>query len=71
VNARIMQVHALSAHADRDELLRWLSGFSRPPRRTFVVHGGPKSSQALQEHIGRRFGWEVSTPSAGEVYEIV
>lgn len=71
VRARIFQAHALSAHADRDELLRWLSGFEKPPRHTFVVHGEPKSSQALQEHIRKRFGWEVSAPRTGEVYEIV
>ncbi|MFH1908872.1 MAG: MBL fold metallo-hydrolase, partial [Chloroflexota bacterium] len=71
VRARIFQAHALSAHADRDELLRWLSGFSRPPRHVFVIHGEPKSSRALQEHIQHRFGWEVSAPRTGEVYEIV
>ncbi|MBI1793635.1 MAG: MBL fold metallo-hydrolase [Chloroflexi bacterium] len=71
VRAHIFQAHALSAHADRDEILRWLGGFSRPPRRTFVVHGEPKSSQALQEHIRKRFGWEVSAPRTGEVHEIV
>ncbi|MBI2758497.1 MAG: hypothetical protein HYX49_07440 [Chloroflexi bacterium] len=69
--AHIFQAHALSTHAGRDEILRWLGGFSRPPRRTFVVHGEPKSSQALQEHIRKRFGWEVSAPRTGEVHEIV
>lgn len=69
--ARIMQVHALSAHADRDELLRWLNGFSRPPLRTFVVHGEPKSSQVLQEHIRKRFGWDVNAPRTGDAYEII
>ncbi|MCK6584888.1 MAG: MBL fold metallo-hydrolase, partial [Anaerolineales bacterium] len=71
VRARIMQVHALSAHADRDELLRWLGGFTRSPRRTFIVHGEPESSQVLREHIRQRFGWEASVPSLGEAYEIV
>lgn len=71
VRARFFQARALSAHADRNELLRWLSGFSRPPCRTFVVHGEPKSSQALLEHIHRRFEWEVAAPRIGEVYEIV
>jgi metallo-beta-lactamase family protein len=69
--ARILQAHALSAHADRDELLRWLSGFSKPPRHTFVVHGELSGSLALQEHILRRFGWEVSAPRMGEVHEII
>lgn len=71
VRARIFQAHALSAHADRDELLRWLGGFEKPPRHTFVVHGEPKSSQAFQEHIRSRFGWEVSAPKIGDVHEIV
>lgn len=71
VRARLFQAHALSAHADRGELLRWLSGFSSTPRHTFVVHGEPRSSQALQEHIQQRFEWEVSAPRTGEVYDIV
>lgn len=71
VRARIFQAHALSAHADRDEILHWLGGFSRPPRRTFVVHGEPKSSQALQEYIRKRFGWEASAPKVGEAYEVI
>lgn len=71
VRARLMQAHALSAHADRDEILRWLGGFSHPPRHTFVVHGETKSSQALAEHIRRGLGWEVSAPQNGEVHEVV
>jgi metallo-beta-lactamase family protein len=31
----------LSAHADRDEIMRWLRGFTRPPERVYVVHGEP------------------------------
>lgn len=71
VKARIMQVHALSAHADRDEILHWLGGFSRPPRQVFIVHGEPESSQALREYIQRSFGWKASVPKTGDVYEIV
>ena len=65
-----MQAHAPSAHADRNELVRWLSGFSRPTRHTFIVHGEPSGSSALQEHIRRYFEWEVTTPKMGEIYEI-
>lgn len=71
VRARVFQAHALSAHADRDEILRWLSGFARQPYHTFVVHGEPSGSLALQEHIHHRFGWEVTIPKIGEVHEIV
>jgi metallo-beta-lactamase family protein len=39
VSATIMVSDAYSAHADREEILRWLGGFKRPPGITYVVHG--------------------------------
>jgi metallo-beta-lactamase family protein len=33
VRARVATLHGLSAHADREETLRWLGGFRRPPGR--------------------------------------
>ena len=39
VVARIEKLDSMSAHADADEILRWLSGFSRPPEMTYLVHG--------------------------------
>jgi len=30
---------AFSAHADSNEIIRWLGGFRSAPRRTFIVHG--------------------------------
>lgn len=71
VRAHLMQAHALSAHADRDELLRWLGGFSHPPRHAYIVHGEPKSSQAFAEGIRERLEWDVRAPKIGQVYEIV
>ncbi len=71
VRARIAQVQALSGHADRDEILRWLSGFRRPPRKTFVVHGEQSSRLALQERIRRILGWEATfIPDQGDRYSL-
>src|ERR1700734_1760377 len=39
VRAEVVTIAQLSAHAGRNELLRWLSGFQAPPRKTFLVHG--------------------------------
>ena len=45
VRAEIEQIAGFSAHADRDELLRWLGdAAARPPRRVFVVHGEPETA---------------------------
>jgi metallo-beta-lactamase family protein len=70
VRARIVNVDALSAHADRDELLRWLSGLKRPPRRTFIIHGEPHASHALQERISQELGWEAIIPDQGERFSL-
>ena len=43
VRAEIVTLDQLSAHAGRSELLRWLSGFTAPPRQTFLVHGEPNA----------------------------
>jgi metallo-beta-lactamase family protein len=67
VRAKVVTLDGLSAHADRDDLLRWLSGFRRPPRRTFVVHGEPDASRALAAAIERRLGWRASVARDGSV----
>lgn len=66
VNARIAKLNAFSAHADRDELFRWLSGLKTPPRRVFVVHGEPKSASAFAAFLEEKTGWSVSIPSYGD-----
>jgi metallo-beta-lactamase family protein len=66
VRAHVETVPRLSAHADADELLRWLRTASRPPRRLFVVHGEPAPAAALAERVRRELGWEVSVPAYRE-----
>lgn len=60
VHASVETIHGLSAHADQSEILRWLNGFQRAPRRTYVVHGEPFAAQTLRDIISRKLGWNVS-----------
>jgi len=59
VKAEICELKQFSAHGDRGEILRWLSGMPAPPRQTFLVHGEPPAAAALQETIQSRMGWRV------------
>jgi metallo-beta-lactamase family protein len=52
VRARIEKIDALSAHADRDEIMRWLDGFERPPRVTYLVHGEPSAAGTARRDSG-------------------
>lgn len=62
VAAHIERLDSMSAHADASEIMRWLRGFVRPPRHTFIVHGEPASMSALSAHIAAELGWETSMP---------
>jgi metallo-beta-lactamase family protein len=62
VRAEIVVLDQLSAHAGRSELLRWLSGFTAPPRQTFLVHGEPSGLEGLRTGIASRYHWPVIVP---------
>jgi metallo-beta-lactamase family protein len=67
IHAEVDNLDMLSAHADAGEILRWLSGFKRPPKKTFIVHGEPHAADALRLRINDKLGWpcevsEMMTP---------
>jgi len=59
VRARVKVLDGFSAHADQDEILRWLGTFKKPPRMTYVVHGEPAAASTLAEVIRDRLSWNV------------
>ena len=59
VQAHVTKINSMSAHADSGEILRWLSGFTRPPSMTYLVHGEPPALQALKASIESKLGWTV------------
>ena len=70
VSAAIAQVHSMSAHADADELMRWLRGFARPPRLTCVVHGEPRTAAIFADRVRRELGWTVAVPEYLQAVEL-
>jgi metallo-beta-lactamase family protein len=66
VKARVVQIPGFSAHADREELLRWLSSLPKPPRKLFVVHGEAESAQRFAEYVRAQTGWDVIVPEFRE-----
>jgi metallo-beta-lactamase family protein len=70
INAEVAQLDMLSAHADSNELMRWLSGFKRAPRRVFIVHGEPEASEALRVRIERELGWQGVVPRQDQEFRL-
>ncbi|MBV8502333.1 MAG: MBL fold metallo-hydrolase [Paucibacter sp.] len=62
VRAEVAMLGNLSGHADADEMLGWLRGFTRPPLRTFITHGEPPAADALRQRIERELRWVCEVP---------
>ncbi|HEV2183317.1 MAG TPA: MBL fold metallo-hydrolase [Candidatus Acidoferrales bacterium] len=63
VRAEIAEVSQFSAHGDRGEIVRWLSGFTAPPEQLYLVHGDPPASQAFRGTVQQQLHWPVTIPA--------
>jgi metallo-beta-lactamase family protein len=67
VRAEIRLLNGLSAHADRDELLRWCRALPGIPQRIFLNHGEDPPRKALAASISAMEGWpRPELPMSGE-----
>jgi metallo-beta-lactamase family protein len=63
VKAKVVRINGFSAHADKLELLEWLSGLKRPPKKLFVVHGESESARHFGDFVHEKTGWPVAVPA--------
>jgi metallo-beta-lactamase family protein len=70
VRAEVASLDMLSAHADRDGLLRWLGHFTDPPKMSFVVHGEHGASDSFRRDIAEHLGWAARVPEHRERVEL-
>jgi metallo-beta-lactamase family protein len=70
VRAAVRRIEALSGHADRSELVRWLGGLP-PPRATHLVHGEPAAAAALDDRLREALGFAVHVPQLGSVVDLL
>ncbi len=63
VRASVARIEGFSAHADRTELLHWVSGLNRPPRTTFVVHGERQAARSFAALLREKTGGRVVVPA--------
>jgi metallo-beta-lactamase family protein len=70
IRAEVADLEMLSAHADANEIMRWLSGIRTPPKETFIVHGEPAASEALGKRIEAELGWKCSVVQMGEKFDL-
>lgn len=70
IKCRVENMTALSGHADKSELFRWMSNFKDKPKLTFCVHGEGEKIQNYARGIREKFGWNVMVPQYLESVEL-
>ncbi len=70
VNAEIVSLPGMSAHADAGQIMDWLRTVKRPPQHVYITHGEQDASDALRRRIQRELGWQASVPRMGDRVDV-
>jgi metallo-beta-lactamase family protein len=70
VAARVELIDSMSAHADANEIMRWLTHFRAAPAMTYLVHGEPPAADALRSRISEQRQWPVHVAQDRERVEV-
>lgn len=62
IEAEVIQMEGLSAHADSNELIQWMKSAPAAPAMTYITHGEPDASDALRARIKHELGWRARVP---------
>lgn len=66
VSAEIHNLDGFSAHADKEQLMNWLKGFTKKPAAVFVVHGEQDMSTPFAKTINEELGIPAYIPQYGD-----
>jgi len=69
VKADVVQMEGFSAHADRNEILRFISGSNLKIKKIALVHGEQDAISELGKHLKER-GYSYCVPDFGEPYNL-
>ncbi|WP_370479446.1 MBL fold metallo-hydrolase RNA specificity domain-containing protein [Tamlana flava] len=71
VKADIKSIESLSAHADQNDLLDWMSNIKNIPETVFLVHGEPNALDAFRVKIKNTYNWTVKIPKLTDVEKVL
>ena len=70
VRADVHNMYSFSAHADQNELMRWLKAMKAAPRQTYIVHGEPSAADGLRHRIEEDLGWTCTVAEERNTVEL-
>ena len=70
IQAHIETITGLSAHGDKNELLRWLRSCSGTPGRVKIVHGEKEVAHKFAATVQAELNWKADAAIEGEIIDI-
>jgi metallo-beta-lactamase family protein len=71
VKAAVHHIETLSAHADQNELLDWVSEIKNIPEQVFLIHGEPTALDTLRVKLQDSYHWNSTVPGLYETQAIL
>jgi metallo-beta-lactamase family protein len=68
IRAQVAALQTTSAHADYQEILKWIKSMKQAPKQIFITHGEPDSALALAEKIKNQLRAKVTIPRHLQTY---
>jgi len=62
VNAEIVSIPGMSAHADAGQIIDWLRTVPHAPQHVYITHGEHDAADALRRRIQHELRWHASVP---------
>jgi metallo-beta-lactamase family protein len=71
VKATVKSIESLSAHADQNDLLDWMSNIKNIPEHVFLIHGESAALDAFRVKIEDTYNWHVTIPKLSDVEKLM
>ena len=71
VKATIKSIESLSAHADQDDLLKWMGSIKNIPKKVYLIHGEPTALDAFRVKIKDTLNWHVAIPKLKDTEKLM
>lgn len=70
VRASIEKINGFSAHADKKELLEWVAGFKKSPKKIFIVHSEKNVADQFLKALNSLVKSDIVIPKYLQTFEI-
>ncbi len=71
INCAVEEIRELSAHADYEEISKWLGTLPGSPKQVYITHGEPSAADNLRRVIQAQLNGDVTVPEHGQEFNLL